>query len=324
MPPYTEDPEAVRPHFRAVKALYDARRCEFSPHTLAPGVSIFWGDERGPYDEATLRRNLEEVDAAFRRWGVRYSPILSDHDHSWGPAVVPLLLERGIRYKMNITEPDGHWNDVHRDWRPAPYGSMDYALDYLPGGRDFFVVFNHYPTFEYARTYLDRDHFLYNRAGGYGEVKWDFLNGLTRGPARAENDLEAAARRLAEHTRLGLDSLFFGGSITHSHFTKELNENEWRWLIRRAKELMPRHDPIPAGYDHIAEYARSKVDTHLSDAVRDGRSDAVRVVLQGEATVPLKLYVFRDVGDGVEHRFEEVPPFSGKQEARFSAPPGRR
>ena len=308
---------------RMVKRLYDARRCEFSPHTLAPGVSIFWGDERGAYDQETLRRNLEEVDAAFHRWGVRYSPILSDHDHSWGPAVVPLLLERGIRYKMNITEPDGHWNDVHRDWRPAPYGSMDYALDYLPGGRDFFVVFNHYPTFEYARAYLDPHHFLYNRAGGYGEVKWDFLNGLTRGPARAENDLEAAARRLAAHTRLGLDSLFFGGSITHSHFTKELNENEWRWLMRRADELMPRHERIPVGYDHIAEYARSKMDTRVVHAVREpgGR---VRCVLNGEATVPLKLYVFRDVGAGVEHRYEEVPPFRGGEEVRFAAPPGAR
>ncbi len=87
---------------------------------------------------------------------------------------------------------------------------------------------------------------------------------------------------------------------------------------------MPRHDPIPVGYDHIAEYARSKVDTQITDAAREGRGDAVRVVLQGEATVPLKLYVFRDVGDGAEHRFEDVPPFQGKQEVRFSAPPGRR
>ena len=133
-----------------------------------------------------------------------------------------------------------------------------------------------------------------------------------------------AVRRLAEHTRLGLDSLFFGGSITHSHFTKELNESDWRWLMRRAKELMPRHDPIPVGYDHIVEYARSKVDTQVIDAAREGRGDAVRVVLQGEATVPLQLYVFRDVGEGVEHRFEEVPAFGGKQEARFNALPGHR
>ena len=87
---------------------------------------------------------------------------------------------------------------------------------------------------------------------------------------------------------------------------------------------MPRHERIPAGYDHLAEYARSKVDTHLSDAAREGRGDAVRVALRGEATVPLELYVFRDVGDGVEHRFEEVPAFHGKQEVRFAAPPGTR
>jgi len=52
--------------------------------------------------------------------------------------------------------------------------------------------------------------------------------------------------------------------------------------------------------------------------------DAVRVVLRGEASVPLKLYVFRDVGDGVEHRYEEVEPFRGGQEVRFTAPAGSR
>ena len=94
--------------------------------------------------------------------------------------------------------------------------------------------------------------------------------------------------------------------------------------MRRAKELKPRHDPIPVGYDHIAEYARSKVDTQITDAAREARGDTVRVVLQGEATVPLKLYAFRDVGDGVEHRLEEIPAFSGKHEARLVAPPGAR
>ena len=39
---------------------------------------------------------------------------------------------------------------------------------------------------------------------------WDFLNGLTTRD-RPENDTDAMAGRLAEHTRLGLNSLFFGG-----------------------------------------------------------------------------------------------------------------
>ena len=40
--------------------------------------------------------------------------------------------------------------------------------------------------------------------------------------------------------------------------------------------------------------------------------------------MPLKLYVFRDVDDGAEHRYEEVPAFHGGQEVRFTAPPGSR
>lgn len=296
-----------------VAQLYERRLAEFAPHTLKPGTSIFWGDERGEYTESELQEIMQYVDSRLNRWGVTPSKILSDHDHEYSARALPFLKQRGICFKMNITLPGERWTDVHVDWQPGPYRSMSYALDYLPNTRDLFVVFNHYPTFDYARAYLPDGRFLYQRTGSFGSYKWDYLNGLTtHSGEQSANDIESCAQRLAIHTKLGLDSLFFGGSITHSHFAQDLSEAEWRQLLRRYEDLTARYEKRNVGYDFIAEYARSKHGTHLARVDVSAADGSVRCTLAGESTVPLELYVFRDRGDGVEHRFEPVPVFSGQ------------
>jgi hypothetical protein len=295
--------------------LYQRGHAEFAPHTLAPGTSAFFGDEDGEYSESQLGAVMAEVDARFRQWHIRPSKVLSDHNHEFSARVLPYLKERGICFRMNITLPGERWTDLHVDWHPAPYGSMSCAFDYLPGSRDLFVVFNHYPTFDFARAYASADRFVFHRDGGFGDCKWDFLNGLTSGSRAGGNDIESAARRLAAHARLGLNSLFFGGSISHSHFVKDLSVPEWRALMQRYEELTRRLDKINVGYDLLAEYARSHVNTHLERVEPDlARPPLLRGVLSGEATVPLQIYVFKNVDDHVEHRFETVPAFSGRAE----------
>jgi hypothetical protein len=303
-----------------VNALAREGKAEWAPHTLAPSTSLFWGDEHGEYSTARFAELFREIDDTCARLGIRPSRILSDHDHGWSVNAIPGLVARGITYKMNITMPGEPWEAPHRDWRPAPYGSMDYALDHLPApAQAFFAVFNHYPpAFEAARAYLDPDHFLYHRPGGYGPYKWDMLNGLTRGPAWAENQVEAMAQRLADHTRLGLDAGFFGGSITHSHFIRHLAPEEWRAILARADALMPRHRYERVGYDTVAEYAESKVKTAVASA--DEQGGEARVALTGTATVPLRLWVSTDP-DGAEHRDEACAPFRGRTDVVFAAKP---
>jgi hypothetical protein len=293
-------------------ALFAAGKAEFSPHTLAPSTSLFYGDERGEYSPARFAELFREIDDTLAKLAIRPSRILSDHDHGWSARAIPGLVQRGITYKMNITMPGEPWEAVHRDWHPAPYGSMDYAFDFLPAPAErFFAVYNHYPpAFEAARAYLDADHFLYHRPGGYGPYKWDMLNGLTVGPLHRENQIAASAHRLAEHTRLGLDAMFFGGSITHSHFVRHLGEGEWRELLRRADTLLPRHRYERVPYDFIADYALSKVSTVIAAA--DEARGTVTVDLEGRAVVPLRLWVFTGE-EGDEHRFETTEAFTGRR-----------
>ena len=301
-----------------IKKLFDERQADFSPHTLAPDLSLFYGDESGEYTSRQLAEIMREMDELLARWRIRPSRVLSDHNHMWSERAIPFLLERGITFKMNVTCPGETWEGIHVDWRPAPYGQMDYVLDTIPGHPEFFVAFNHYPHLETARFSLPDGRFLFNRGGGFGEVKWDFLNGLTK-TAVGRNDLARMARRYADHIRLGLDSLFFGGAISHTHFLRDLSIPELREVLQRAEGLTARHPKRYASYERIAEYARSKVETHLSqvDISPDGSEVSITVV--GRATVPLDLYVFRDVDGGVEHRFETLGECEGVRQVQFAA-----
>jgi hypothetical protein len=305
-------------------------RADFAAHTLDAETSVWFKRRHGAYSAEEMRAIAREVDAAFARWGIEPSKVLSDHEHEFGHTALPYLQSRGIRYKMNINLPNEEREGLHRDWQPAPYGSMSYAFDEQPVS-GMFVVFNHFPTFDHSRTYVnDGQQFFLNRTGGVGELKWDFLNGLTTSTrGAAGNDIKQAARRFAEHTARGFDSLFFGGSITHSHFIKDLAPTEWDDLLDDFERLTARYPKLYVSYDEIAEYAESKVNTHV-ESVELRPDGGLSCALRGEATLPLKLYCFVDHEDGatlplklycfvdhedgVEHSFREVPAFRGRQE----------
>jgi hypothetical protein len=295
-----------------LKALQDSGKVEAAPHTWMPGVSLYHGDESGEYSEAKFGELISGTVDLLEKHGVRPSRILSDHNHECSPRVIRHLPKLGIEYKMNIMLPGEQWSSVHVDWRPEPYGSMSYALDYTPGAHPLFVVFNHYLAFDHARAYIAPRRFVMNRDGGYGMGMWDFLNGLTK-PHQGENDLEQMARRLAAHTRLGLNSLFFGGSISHSHFIQSLTPKEWHSLMERFGQLTKTLEKKPVGYDDLAVYARSKFHTRLAEvAVVPGKSE-VRVSLSGRSEVPLLLSVFTDDEDAVVRVYKELPAFSGRE-----------
>jgi hypothetical protein len=139
---------------------------------------------------------------------------------------------------------------------------------------------------------------------------WDFLNGLTTRD-NAKNDVKAMADRLVDHTRLGINSLFFGGSISHSHFTGALSVADWKAILDRYEKRTQRIEKINTGYDDIAEYARSKFHSRIAAAQRleDG---AMAVQLIGKAEVPLRLSVFNEREGVPERRYVTGEPFDGR------------
>lgn len=297
--------------WRMLKSLHDSDKVEVAPHTWRGGVSLYYGVNGKEYTKTQFRELITATAALMKKHGIKPSKILSDHEHECSARVLPFLDRLGIEYKMNVMVPGENWVGPHVDWRPAPYGSMSYALDYTPGPYPLFVVFNHYPAFDFARSYLSPRSFLLNRAGGYGDDNWDFLNGLTDRD-QPKNNIEKMARRLAEHTRLGLNSLFFGGSISHSHFTQSLSLEEWKAILDRYERLTARLEKINVGYDDIAMYAKGKFHTHLAAADRVG-SEGMDLSLSGKSEVPLKISVFKDRGGSLERSYVETGKFSGKR-----------
>ena len=298
--------------WRFLKHHYDNGTAEVAPHTWEGGVSLYFGKDGKPYSKTRFRDLIGQTAAMMRDRKIIPSKILSDHEHEYSSNVLPYLKQLGIEYKMNVMLPDENWAGVHVDWKPAPYGSMSYALDYTPGPSPLFVVFNHYPAFDVARSYLSPRRFLLNRAGGYGGHMWDFLNGLTTRD-NPKNDVKAMADRLVDHTRLGINSLFFGGSISHSHFTCALSVAEWKAILDRYEKRTRRIEKINTGYDDIAEYARSKFHSRIA-ATRRLEDGAMAVRLTGKAEVPLRLSVF-DEREGVpERRYVTAEPFDGRRD----------
>ncbi|MDC0033257.1 hypothetical protein OAJ57_01680 [Alphaproteobacteria bacterium] len=305
--------------WRFLKKHYDAGTAEVAPHTWEGGVSLYYGKDGKAYSKKQFNKLIRETASMMRRQKIVPSKILSDHEHEYSSNVLPYLKQLGIEYKMNVMLPDEKWAGIHTDWKPAPYGSMSYALDYTPGPYPLFVVFNHYPAFDHARSYLSPTRFLLNRAGGYGAHMWDFLNGLTTRDL-PKNDVKTMADRLVDHTRLGLNSLFFGGSISHSHFSCALSKADWKAVLDRYEKCTERLEKINVGYDDVAIYARSKFHTRVTVSTRlaDG---AMTVRLAGKADVPLKLSVFDEKGDAPERRYIDGVPFDGRFEFQVSARP---
>ena len=92
--------------------------------------------------------------------------------------------------------------------------------------------------------------FLCTDFGGFTEDRWDFLNGHVRGPD--DKDLENALERLLVHTELCLTSLFFCGSISHTHFLCHVRPEEWRELLSAYHAFAHPFGYRPAPYDRIA------------------------------------------------------------------------
>jgi hypothetical protein len=232
-----------------------ARRGEIEvvPHVQAPEVGIFNVAELPEGGTAAPDPLAAGIRDLFAAHGCPMADSVSDHNHEITARGRRIARELGMRSRMNVLRLGETWDGLHRDWRPAPFGRLNYVLDRFVDAPELFTAINHHLAFDQSLTRLPDGHFLCTTFGGFTADRWDFLNGLVDGQGRV--DLDAAAGRLAVHAELALNSLFFLGSISHTHFIRHLDAAGWRRLLEAYRGAADPHGHRPRPYGEIAAYA---------------------------------------------------------------------
>ena len=289
----------------------------------SPSLPGRYGEPWSAEDPPTIARaKFERVDGIWKERGIRSARSVNSHWHAPSVTALPLLKERGQVYLMSASLPDISLMDEEAyQWRLGPYGPTGssrwgragYVMDYVPMPQgaegvetgDFFCVCGSWwnrGTAEHPQS--DPEDFLCTEAVSDPRA------------GRGRNDVEGAARRLAQRLRVGLDSLFFGILFCHEQHLAVLTEEELEGVLSEADRLTDNLEKRFVSYDEVAEYARSRFDTHIEEAVV-GPEGRVWLRLSGGASVPLLLSAYRDDGERCVRQFREVGPFEGAAEVRF-------
>ena len=113
----------------------------------------------------------------------------------------------------------------------------------------------------------------------------------------------------------GVDSLFFGCLMTHEQRISAMSIEEWEQVLNGIDKLTLKYKKIFKGYDYIAEYARSRYDTKITEANYNFAVNQIRLKLKGKSSLPLKVYVYND--ESCQHKFKEIPVFEGETQIDF-------
>jgi hypothetical protein len=293
-----------------LKRKFDRGLAEFSGHA--------WTNEKHIYNRrildkpaaspvefspAELRQAFAKLDGQFAGWGIKPSRTVNSHFFNPGLNSLPFLKERGETFLMFAGKFGRNYSDpTAYTWNPKPYGHPGFTFDYMPDDPAFFNVEAH--------------PYVVSASGRISDGDIDILWGNTTFVREsAKNDLSAAARKGAYGIGLGLDGLFFGCLFTHEQRIARLTVPEWEKILADVDQATLRWKRIFKSYDHIAEYAKSRYDSRLTEAGYDPTTGQIRIRVVGKATLPLSVYVF--AVENLDYRFQEIPAFQGESRLTF-------
>ncbi len=289
---------------KIIKEKYDQKLAEFSPHAFSDPKNVnefpvYMHHNGEEFSVEELRENFARVDKKFSHWKIKQSKTVNVHFGEIGLNALPFLKERGLTYMMNPMRFGKAFIDQEaRNWHPKPYGyirGIGGIIDYMLDDPEFFNVYagEILGPKDYVAPYAD---FLYSCTPFWNE--------------NPNNDLQKAAERGAEQIKLGLNNGFFGCLVAHEQRIATLSLKEFEEVLKRIDKLTSKYNRIFKGYDYIAEYAKSKYDTKITEANYNPTSKEIKLKLTGKSTLPLKIYLFND--ENCEYEFKEIPEFGGE------------
>ena len=274
--------------FPKIRAGIQSGEIHYNSHALDYYQLLIYNFGKGECSQEELESNFAFVDAFWKRVGVYPGATLRFHWGEYGVRALPYLKARGHRFfcpalqmglhKADMCMQDGFW----------PYGLQTCYYDYLPDDHDFFAF-----------------------AAMLARHQEDFLTGCT--PYLRENertDVEKAAGNAARQIRHGLRAGFYAEIVTHEQKFDAVTMDEWDRILGRTDALTDGFEKVYASHDEIGHYLKGKDGVWLEEVSVEG--SALRSTLAGRTSAPLRLSVFRNVGDSVEREYQEVAAFEGR------------
>ena len=262
----------------------------YNSHALDYYQLLIYNFGKGECSQEELESNFAFVDAFWKRVGVYPGATLRFHWGEYGVRALPFLKARGHRFFCPALQTGLHKADMCMQDGFWPYGLQTCYYDYLPDDHDFFAF-----------------------AAMLARHQEDFLTGCT--PYLRENertDVEKAAGNAARQIRHGLRAGFYAEIVTHEQKFDAVTMDQWDRILSRTDALTDGFEKVYASHDEIGHYLKGKDGVWLEEVSVEG--SALRRTLAGRTSAPLRLSVFRNVGDSVEREYQEVDAFEGRAE----------
>jgi len=262
------------------------------------------------YSDRILKKRLKKLDDIWKTRGIIPGVTQNQHWRNVPSNALRFLKKRGQTFmtaagRCNYAhvDPEGY------DWRLFPYGDRGMFMDYMPVPVDARGV-NPGDFFNFC------GHVVPRVPNDPVSDNVDFCRGGKKpiGGLLTHCDHELIARRIIQHSKLGLQGLFFGHPVTHEMNLATFTKEEWRDILKTVEKGLARYPKMFVLLDEIACAARSKCGTHVDRVHWNGKS--MQIALSGKAGTDVWLRVFHDKGNDCAERLHKITPFDGTMQAK--------
>lgn len=294
---------------KEMKRYYDAGAAEFSAHSFheiggeMPDM-IYMYHDGSEYTLDELKANFERIDKFYEWVGITPSHTVNIHYDEVGLNSLPFLAARNQMFTMDQIPYGVGWDANSYSWEPYPYGHQ--AMHYSPMTPDgrFWDVEGHFIS-----SYKTPDAWM-----SPGEFMW---GNTVFADESSETNIAGAIDAGTRAVKAGIASGFFGTLMCHEQRIDAVTPAEWREIIAGISKNLSEWDVvIYRGYDEIAQFAKDKARTKITNASFDEVAERLSTELSGTCDAYLSCRVFHDEEDSCVFELVDTPAFDGTYKIR--------
>ena len=290
---------------RKLHALWDEGLADIGFHALRYN-ECFCFEHLGQRTLTTqdLDERFARWDYYQKKWNIVTSPWIHPHFGEIGLAALPYFRARGAEFITHTLPFDASWFEVPTVKAPVPpqppYGHNGYFVSFPPECPDIMAV----------QCVLQKK----TRESTEFEVKADYLwNNTVFWDEAPDTRLSEAAHTISEQVRRGIDSGFFGMTLTHEQRIACLKMGEWEELWQEAGRLLARYPLEFRRPCDILAYLKKRNSCALEAVEMNWTDRSVQFEFNSGEAIGTRLQLHRNAADGgIETVQHEVSARKGK------------